>query len=62
MYNEFFNNLANVNAKYIFLPERIFNINETGCTIKQKTKQVLALQRQNRLVVSQQLREGNSQP
>lgn len=46
---EFFDNLVQVNNKHAFPPERIFNMDETGCTTVQKPKQVLARQGQKQV-------------
>jgi len=41
---EFFNNLGKVMERYKFTPNRIYNMDETGCTTIQKPKQVVAAQ------------------
>lgn len=46
---EFFGNLSEVMKKNAFLPDRIFNMDETGCTTVQKPKQVLARQGQKQV-------------
>ena len=46
---EFFNNLHQVMDKYKFPPDRIYNMDETGCTTVQKPKQVIAQQGQKQV-------------